>query len=390
MMNDLCRQCCLVQLIFLSSVLGLSAQVLLVDHTDITFFYSTDTGEWRSEFRHGGTEENPNNSTPFNEASLPAQDSPAWSGNRFVQPTLSSFDFTGITDGDPLWILPQSDPPTYDYTLPGFRNDQAPGTFRDYDPGDSRVESGAFPWITVSLMEMTYVGTSLNPNFSLWQDQGGPIVWMATSDGIDARDLFYLEENAHDHLNFGFSSLGVYRIAFQPSAILESTGETVEGTPQEVTFTIGTKATWLASHYAGDDLVTDSVSGDESDSDGDGIPLLLEYAFNLDPTEVDFKVLEPATGTDGLPSVRLMPDGGDAALQIEYVRRKTSTNPQITYFAEFKDDLSPGQWTVQASETVTSINDTWERVVVVDAVDTSDVDQRFARVRVEMQSAISY
>ena len=63
----------------------------------------------------------------------------------------------------------------------------------------------------------------------------------------------------------------------------------------------------------------------------DGIELLLEYAFNLNPISTDFKILDAGNGTYGLPLVSLNPSGTESVLQIEYIRRK-GTNPQISYF----------------------------------------------------------
>ncbi|MGB0743371.1 MAG: choice-of-anchor M domain-containing protein [Opitutales bacterium] len=385
-MKDFYHHFWFAELLLIASVSSLSAQVLLEDHTDITFSFTGDV--WEAELRHGGTDDNPDTSTPLDQASLPASDTPSSAGNRYTQPDLDSFDFTGVADGEPLWIFPQSDF-GYDYTWPGFRTDHIPGTFLAYNPSDPRVTTVPQPWVTIKLVGMDYVGASNDPQFSLFQDQNGAILWMATSDGIDASDVFLMPENEHTHLSFAFSSLGLYRIAFQPSARLTET-LTVEGKPQWVSFAIGTKATWTASHYSGEDLFTESVSGDASDSDQDGIRLLLEYAFNLNPVVADVKILEPTTGTSGLPLTRLMPDGANTALEIEYIRRKASTNPQISYFAEFKDDLGTGEWTVQTAETVTSIDDTWERVIVDDSVDTSVSNQRFGRVRIEVQDSIIY
>ena len=122
----------------------------------------------------------------------------------------------------------------------------------------------------------------------------------------------------------------------------------------------------------------------------DGIKLLLEYAFNLNPISADFKILEAGNGTYGLPLINLVPSGTESVLQIEYIRRKASTNPQINYFPEFASSLTTGQWEVQTSETVTSIDANWERVVVTDSTDSSIENQRFGRVRVEVQEIISY
>ena len=373
--------------LLITSMIGLGAQGLLIGHIDFTTYYSEEASEWVSEFRHGEWED-PDARTPTNEVSLPARDFPyTIGGDRYVQPSANSFDFTGVPAGDPLWIFSAAD---NGYSWPGFRNEQITGTFRSYVPNDSRVSSVAQPWMTLELVDMIYAGSSDNPQFSLWQFQGGVIQWMATSDGIDSDDIYYIKENAHSHANIGFSSLGLYRIVYRPSAILEATGDSIVGTNKFATFAIGTKAAWTATYYAGDDLFVGAVSGDESDSDMDGIELLLEYAFNLNPVSADFKILEEGNGTYGLPFINLIPSGTKSVLQIEYIRRKASTNPQISYFPEFSSNLVGGEWEVQTVETVNSIDADWERVVVTDPSDSSFEKQRFGRVRVEIQEIISY
>ena len=375
--------------LLIASVIGLGAQGLLTGHIDITFSYTSGLNEWSAEFRHGEWD-NPSAQTPLDQVSLPARDFPISSGGeRYVQPPISSYDFTGVSDGDPLWIFAASD---NGYSWPGFRNAQISGTFRSYNPSDPRVISTPQPWMTVELLGVTYAGTSSNPQFSLWQLQGTEVVqWMATSDGINSNDIYYMKEGAHSHANMGFSSLGIYRIALKPSAILDSTGQTVLGATESVTFAIGTKAAWTATYYSGEDLFVDAVSGDESDSDMDGIELLLEYAFNLNPISADFKILEAGNGTSGLPVISLIPSGTESVLQIEFVRRNASTNSQISYFPEFSSSLSSGEWDAPlTAEIVTPIDAEWERVVVSDLLDTSTSNTRFGRVRVEVQEIISY
>ncbi len=383
------------------STISLGAQGVLIGHIDFTTYYSTEVNEWISEFRHGEWE-NPNSRTPTDEVSLHARDIPVnyyaqvpeeVEGDRYVQPPYPSYDFTGVPDGDPIWIIPRSD---NGHSWPGFRNEQITGTFSSYVSNDSRVSlvapGVAARWMTLEMVDMTYVGSSNNPQFSLWQSlsSGEVLQWMATSDGIDSDDIYYIKEGGHSHASIGFSSLGLYRIGYKPSAILEATGEFVVGSTKFVTFAIGTKAAWTATYYAGDDLFVGAVSGDESDSDMDGVELLLEYAFNLNPLSADFKILEPGNGTFGLPLVRLVLSGENSVLQIEYIRRKAETNPQISYFPEFASSLVGAEWTVQTAEIVTSIDADWERVVVTDSTDSSIENQRFGRVRVEMQEKISY
>jgi autotransporter-associated beta strand protein len=124
---------------------------------------------------------------------------------------------------------------------------------------------------------------------------------------------------------------------------------------------------------------------------GDGVPNLLKYAFNLLGTApgqkpalaVPNSAVLAADGSAGLPRIAL--ESGATRLSVTYVRRKASTAAGITYAVEFSSTLSsaPGAGfgvNASASETVVSLDDTWERVTVTDSV--APAPQRFARVRV--------
>ena len=106
---------------------------------------------------------------------------------------------------------------------------------------------------------MDYAGTSSEPHFPFGSH---PLVEIHKLDrdfrwGRCDGPLLSRGEYPYSH-ELGFSSLGIYRIALRPSAILDGSGETVVGEPQQVSFAVGTKATWLASYYGGDDLVAGS------------------------------------------------------------------------------------------------------------------------------------
>ncbi|MEM7146958.1 MAG: TIGR03769 domain-containing protein [Verrucomicrobiota bacterium] len=378
---------------------------LIDDHVDVTFRYLTGTGVWEGFYNWGGTENNPTNETPFDLGALPARDRPDLpplpppdngpdpdAGERFVQPPVSSFDFTGVPDGNPIWIYSQSD---LGYTWPGMRSDQpSSGTFKIRTTGDSRAPSSQ-RWIKASLESVTYAGQSSNPHFSAWQIQSGsPVVWMSTfENGIDSTDCYYFTELSHTHLSWGFSALGIYRVSMRASAVLDSNSQTVQSDPFDVTFVIGTYANWIAQHYSGPALVDDTMSGPMSDSDEDNVTLLEEYAFNLLPKVPDRKELVPVTGTSGLPYPSVHPSGGSDRLHLEFLVRKTANNPQIVYTVQFNDTLDPGNW--QDGGTIVSTNsidDTWERVVVADptSVSASTSGRRFARVVITLLDSITY
>ena len=112
----------------------------------------------------------------------------------------------------------------------------------------------------------------------------------------------------------------------------------------------------------------------------DGISNLLKYAFNLDPLKPDVRQLRVAANdTAGLPGGAL----AGAKLRLEFLRRKSSTNPGITYTPQFAYNPG-GTWTdfIGIPASVTSVDDTtWERVVVEDP-SPAGAATRFARVKI--------
>ena len=109
----------------------------------------------------------------------------------------------------------------------------------------------------------------------------------------------------------------------------------------------------------------------------DGVTNLAKFAFKLDPTKPDTRVLTVGGGGNaGLPGGAVV--GGK--LRLEFLRRKASTNPGITYSPQFSANLAA--WTDFAGvpTTVTSVDATWERVVVDDPGVVAA--KRFGRVQV--------
>lgn len=108
--------------------------------------------------------------------------------------------------------------------------------------------------------------------------------------------------------------------------------------------------------YFETDSTNELIAGDEADPDGDGMKNLVEYALNTPPHIPSHNSLESA-GTSGLP-VLVQNDGN---WYFEFVRRKASGGPGITYYPESSVDLQ--NWSVFAGvPQVTSIDATWEYV----------------------------
>ena len=121
-------------------------------------------------------------------------------------------------------------------------------------------------------------------------------------------------------------------------------------------------------------------SDDLGNPSGDGIANLLKYAFNMAPNAGDLELGNPSVmapdGISGLPMIERTEEG---RLSFTYVRRKASSSPGVSYQPQTSIDLSTWNPILFASSTVTSVDDEWERVTVVDPVST---DTRFGRVGV--------
>ena len=92
----------------------------------------------------------------------------------------------------------------------------------------------------------------------------------------------------------------------------------------------------------------------------DGVSNLLKYAFNLNPTCPDTRVLAPGTGTAGLPCIKPALNGSTVTLHFEFLRR---TDAQLTYTPLKSNDLKIWS-TLTATETVTAVSTDCERVVI--------------------------
>ena len=119
----------------------------------------------------------------------------------------------------------------------------------------------------------------------------------------------------------------------------------------------------------------DSLPGLLDDADGDGKLNLLSYAFDLNPLAI-------AASSGTFPGVALNGTGATRRLRITYLRRRASTGSGLTYSPQFTSSLT-GVWQSVNGGSVTSLNGTWERVVVDDPVSVAGDTRRFGRVKVE-------
>ena len=312
-------------------------------------------------------------------------------GGRATRPSSGQWNFLGVGANEDVWIIPQAFTPLL---WPGWRTE---GRFAEYFDSDPRLGFTS-RFVKISLEGITYSGLG-DGHFSIWSNQTGGVTkqWISSADGITEEDGYYFS-SGHAHNNFGFSDPGVYRVDYSASAFLSNDGGSPPAGTNPVTspvqsfyYAVGTYAEWKASYFEPHELVdgdpvddSPEVAHYHSDTDQDGVSLLLEYAFNLSPVEMDSKVLVPGEGTSGLPAVQFDDSDNGKRLVIEYVRRRSRGAPRLSYHPEFSSSLD-AEWADGVSETVSPVDATWERVRVVDPVAAGGESARFGRVRVELE-----
>ena len=116
-----------------------------------------------------------------------------------------------------------------------------------------------------------------------------------------------------------------------------------------------------------------------SSPDGDGVPNLQEYAFNLDPGSSDRHMLPASGGVSGLPGVSLLSGSGVPVVELRFMRRRDSG---LVYTPQISTDLVHfvpmiGVWSVA------EIDPQWERVTVRQSLEDGN-SSIFGRVLVTL------
>lgn len=226
----------LILLLAFATVLPVTASraqtILQAGHTDLDFNFSG--GAWRVGVDHTVTTKYESGG-----AVLHARSGFSPGGSRFTRPASASWDFLGAGAAEPVFILLASSVPPGVIDLGLSAEETAPNTFSSYSENDDRVTASAARWITISLKSVTYFGEGAG-HFSLYETPGGqPKIWMSTADGgITEQDKFLFLEGGHTHVNWGFSDVGFYEVAFEASAFLNNAERTLVKSG-DVTFRFG-------------------------------------------------------------------------------------------------------------------------------------------------------
>jgi hypothetical protein len=181
------------------------------------------------------------------------------------------FDIFG-SPGASLWVLPQSQDPALLYL--GFSGQGLP--------------AGAF----ASPLRIGLRSVSGPGNFFVWQADpfSGIAVGMNSRDGITDADMVSPSVNGHDHFNFGFTSNGLYRVVFRPTASPLGATTNLTGEDVAVTFEVeplpappmSAWSHWVLANFPGME-----ISGVEpgADPDGDRSSNLEEFLTATDPND---------------------------------------------------------------------------------------------------------
>ena len=87
---------------------------------------------------------------------------------------------------------------------------------------------------------------------------------------------------------------------------------------------------WQHAYFTPDQIADDTISGPGADPDGDGIPNLLEFAFDLDPGFAEPAIMVAGTGLRGLPLIQLEQIApSDSRLTVEFVAAAPTTAARV-------------------------------------------------------------
>ncbi|WP_035604436.1 hypothetical protein [Haloferula sp. BvORR071] len=130
-----------------------------------------------------------------------------------------------------------------------------------------------------------------------------------------------------------------------------------------------------AAGLQGDDAADDATPHD------DGVANLLKFAFNMDASKPDHRMLEPG-GSSGLPRCSVVEEFGQTWLQVEYIAHYS--NVMLTYTPKWSASLAPGSF-VAMTGPVSQYplpQEGWKRVIARQSINPAIHTRRFAIVEV--------
>lgn len=261
-----------------------------------------------------------------------------------------------------MWILPQTQNP--ELLFLGVSAEEVPSGLLDGP---------------ISIRLLRFEGPGY---FMMWQATGpGQFnIRVDTRDGLTGEDVLTPLVGSHEHLNWGFSTSGVYCTTWQVSG--RRLGQTTNITSLETTFLFhvlplpvpATFAQWQKSFWPPD--FNPSVTASNANPDGDQLNNFLEYALLLSPTNANLPQEQPCFSLPSVPA--------DGYATCTFPRNIAARD--LRYIVEASSDL-PGTWTPLTNVIgMENLGGSREKVTLRDHVPASSVSTRFLRLRIEGRS----
>ena len=194
-----------------------------------------------------------------------------------IRPADEVFAFTGVASGAKIYVLPQVE--NEDLLYLGV--------------GAEEIVTGTFQG---NLAQLKLKAVNGPGHFSMWQSGlAGPVVAVATSNGITAGDSFTVLAGGHAHYNWGFAAPGTYEVTFEATAVLPN-GTAISSGDVTYFFTVN----------------SDAVAADDSYSVNEDSTLTVPAATGLLANDVDpdGQTLKPAlVKSPANGKVTVNPDG---------------------------------------------------------------------------------
>ncbi len=253
-------------------------------HLDIVFSFNGTA--WHTEVNFEETASYPVENTVF-----VAKDAPLPDGSRFPRSSGAEWDFIGVSAGEDYWFFPSS--PVEGILGPGF--DTAPPSGVNYADviaqtiiTDPRAPGAGNPrrYIIIELLRYRYYGDGAG-HVSMWIPDAVPIVyWSTYAEPADGNVWYNLAGN-HDHMNWGFSDRGVYKLELQARTQLLN-GTTSYSPVTTVTVAVGVPewsspyGMWRYFNFT-ETQISEGLADPDVAPAGGGVTNEVSYSLGLDP-----------------------------------------------------------------------------------------------------------
>jgi sugar lactone lactonase YvrE len=130
---------------------------------------------------------------------------------------------------------------------------------------------------------------------------------------------------------------------------------------------------WTLANFSTAQLAQPSVSGSLGDADGDGLPNLLKYAFDINPLT--------SAGSSGQPALTFFSENGHDYMALVY--RRNSAVTDLIYDLQVSTTLTPASWTtVDSPEEVLGQDPATGDLFIRRSVDITGMPVEFMRLNI--------